>query len=97
MGTLAYFWLGSAGGFRLTHWVFQHLAALELPRLAVLPRWWNLGLTVTDLIAFSCVAFARFAFANEVRRRQPERDHLALQLAQLKSQAVVQNEVMQIF
>ena len=45
-----------------------------------------LGLLLTDMLAFGCVAFVRVAFEQETRRRLIERDHLALQLAQLKSQ-----------
>ncbi|WP_052732439.1 sensor histidine kinase [Hymenobacter terrenus] len=45
-----------------------------------------LQLLFTDALAFGCVAFAQFAFANEQRQRLLERDHLALQLEQLKSQ-----------
>jgi hypothetical protein len=46
----------------------------------------QLGLLLTDLLAFSCVAFVRSAFEHEYRRRHLEKDHLALQLEQLKSQ-----------
>ena len=46
----------------------------------------HLQLLLTDALAFGCVAFGRFAFENEQRRRHLERDHLALQLAQLKAQ-----------
>ncbi|UOQ72842.1 sensor histidine kinase [Hymenobacter cellulosilyticus] len=85
--TLAYFWLGSAWSFRLTCGLFKSLAHLNgLSSWAQLPGWWSLELTVTDLIAFSCVAFVRLAFENEYRRRHLEKDHLALQLEQLKSQ-----------
>ncbi|GAA4056114.1 histidine kinase [Hymenobacter glaciei] len=45
-----------------------------------------LPLLLTDMLAFGCVAFVRVAFEQEMRRRLLERDHLALQLAQLKSQ-----------
>jgi hypothetical protein len=45
-----------------------------------------LGVLLTDMLAFGCVAFVRVAFEQETRRRLIERDHLALQLAQLKSQ-----------
>ena len=45
-----------------------------------------LALLLTDMLAFGCVAFVRVAFEQEMRRRLLERDHLALQLAQLKSQ-----------
>lgn len=45
-----------------------------------------LGLLLTDMLAFGCVAFVRAAFEQEMRRRLLERDHLALQLTQLKSQ-----------
>ncbi|MBO2009909.1 sensor histidine kinase [Hymenobacter negativus] len=46
----------------------------------------HIQLLFTDALVFGCVAFAQFAFANEQRRRLLERDHLALQLEQLKSQ-----------
>ena len=45
-----------------------------------------LGLLFTDLLSFSCVDFVRYAFENEAHRRRIERDHLALQLEQLKAQ-----------
>ncbi|PJJ53284.1 sensor histidine kinase [Hymenobacter chitinivorans] len=85
--TLVYFWLVSAWSFQLTGLLFKALAQLGgLSSLATLPGWWDLSLTVTDLIAFSCVAFVRVAFENEYRRRRLEKDHLALQLEQLKTQ-----------
>jgi hypothetical protein len=46
----------------------------------------HLALLFTDLLAFGCVAFVRAAFEQEARRRLVERDHLALQLTQLKAQ-----------
>jgi hypothetical protein len=46
----------------------------------------HLPLLFTDLLAFGCVAFVRVAFEQEARRRLVERDHLALQLTQLKAQ-----------
>jgi len=46
----------------------------------------HLALLFTDLLAFGCVAFVRVAFEQEARRRLVERDHLALQLTQLKAQ-----------
>jgi hypothetical protein len=64
---------------------YQQLAALsgaQLPHLAN-PY---LGLLLTDFLAFSCVGFVRVAFEQEFRRRHIERDHLTLQMAQLKSQ-----------
>jgi len=84
--TLVYFYVGSFWNYRLAYWLFKHLASLGLPNLRALPRWWNLGLTLTDLIAFSCVSFVRYAFENELRRRQIEKEHAALQLEQLKAQ-----------
>ena len=86
--TLIYFWQGSRIDFQLTVRLFQHLAPLggSFRELSVLPPWWNLELPVIDLISFSCVAFVRLAFYNEKRRRHLEKDHLALQLEQLKSQ-----------
>lgn len=84
--TLVYFWFGSFWNYQLANWLFKHLAALGLPGLRALPNRWNLGLTLTDLIAFSCVTFVRYAFENETRRRQIEHEHAALQLEQLKAQ-----------
>ena len=45
-----------------------------------------LGLLFTDVLAFSCVAFIRVAFEQEHRRRHLEKDHMALQMEQLKAQ-----------
>ncbi|TGE13472.1 sensor histidine kinase [Hymenobacter elongatus] len=86
--TLVYFWQGSAWSFQLSGMLYKYLAQLGigLDYLAILPNWWNLSLSITDLIAFSCVAFVRIAFENEYRRRRLEKAHLALQLEQLKSQ-----------
>lgn len=64
---------------------YQQLAALHGAQLLHVANP-QLGLLLTDLLAFSCVAFVRVAFEQEYRRRHIERDHLALQLAQLKSQ-----------
>ncbi|MFD1468453.1 sensor histidine kinase [Hymenobacter caeli] len=46
----------------------------------------NMKVLLTDFLAFSCVAFVRYAFENEAHRRRIERDHLALQMDQLKAQ-----------
>ncbi|MGI4887380.1 MAG: sensor histidine kinase [Janthinobacterium lividum] len=46
----------------------------------------HLDVVLVDLLAFGCVAFVRYAFENEAHRRRIERDHLALQLDQLKAQ-----------
>jgi hypothetical protein len=45
-----------------------------------------LSLLLTDILAFSCVGFVRVAFEQEMRRRQIEKEHAALQLDQLKAQ-----------
>ncbi|MGI4870531.1 MAG: sensor histidine kinase [Janthinobacterium lividum] len=84
--TLVYFWFASPWSLRLVKLLFRQAAELGWPALAALPTRWNLGLALTDLIAFSCVAFGRVAFEQEARRRQLEKDHLALQLEQLKAQ-----------
>lgn len=49
-------------------------------------RYIDFNLLVTDLLAFFCLAFARFSYQNEVMRRKIETDHLALQLSMLKAQ-----------
>ncbi|HEX8327881.1 MAG TPA: sensor histidine kinase [Hymenobacter sp.] len=64
---------------------YQRFAALTPAQLLGLQNP-QLGLLLTDFLAFGCVAFVRVAFEQEYRRRHLERDHLALQLEQLKSQ-----------
>ncbi len=49
-------------------------------------RFVDFNLLVTDLLAFFCLAFARFSHHNEEIRRQIETDHLNLQLSMLKAQ-----------
>ena len=83
--TLVYFWFGSLWNFRLANWLFVQLSQVGLGGWDARPNRWNLGLTLTDLIAFSCVTFVRYAFENETRR-QIEKEHAALQLEQLKAQ-----------
>ncbi len=46
----------------------------------------DLNLTFTDLLAFFCVAFARFSYQNEIKRHQAETDRLQLQMGMLKAQ-----------
>ena len=45
---------------------------------------WNM--IMTDFIAFSSIAFARFAYQNQQERHRIESDHLKLQLTLLKNQ-----------
>jgi len=49
-------------------------------------RFVDFNLLVTDLLAFFCLAFARFSHQNEMIRRKVETDHLNLQLSMLKAQ-----------
>ena len=86
LGTGFYFWYGSQWSFRLGNLLFAKVAKLWLGSPLALPTWWALNLTVTDLIAFSCVAFVYYGFEQEMRRRQIEKEHAALQLEQLKAQ-----------
>ncbi|MES2276240.1 MAG: sensor histidine kinase [Bacteroidota bacterium] len=46
----------------------------------------ELNLQLTDLIAFLCIAFARFSSQSEAKRHRIETDHLQLQLSMLKTQ-----------
>jgi len=46
----------------------------------------DLNLVLTDLLAFFCIAFARFSYQNEKLRHQMETDNLQLQLGMLKAQ-----------
>jgi hypothetical protein len=55
-------------------------------RLLLHPGMPYLVLLLTDFLAFSCVGFVRVAFEQEMRRRQIEKEHAALQLEQLKAQ-----------
>jgi len=66
--------------------LFYHSYAAESVRSLLTLRNTQLALVLTDLLAFGCVAFVRLAFEQEQRRRLVERDHLALQLTQLKAQ-----------
>lgn len=49
-------------------------------------RFVNFDLLLTDLLAFFCLAFARYSHNNETLRRKIETDHLSLQLGMLKAQ-----------
>lgn len=46
----------------------------------------SLDTRLIDIIAFLCIAFARFSAQSEVRRHRIETDHLQLQLSMLKTQ-----------
>ncbi|SDY43287.1 sensor histidine kinase [Hymenobacter psychrophilus] len=96
--SLVYVWWSMKLNLALSYGLFQHIA--QPPSLAdyyhhsylwtshTLPTIGQpqLGLLFTDLLAFSCVAFVRLAFQQEYRRRHLEKDHLALQMEQLKAQ-----------
>ena len=47
---------------------------------------WNFNLLITDLIAFTCIAFVYFAFSSEKKRFELERENLQLQFDVLKTQ-----------
>jgi hypothetical protein len=83
---LLYFFFVPQIDFFLTNKLYHLLARQGLSGFNALPRYWSLDLPTTDLIAFSCVAFVRFAFEQETRRRQIEHEHAALQMEQLKAQ-----------
>ncbi|UOG74626.1 sensor histidine kinase [Hymenobacter tibetensis] len=98
VGAVLYMWWGIKLNITVASWLFQFVAqpplladfyhhtyteaARQLPAL----RNTYISQLFTDLLAFSCVAFVRLAFEQEYRRRHLEKDHLALQLEQLKSQ-----------
>lgn len=65
---------------------FDERFALSARRMKSPFAGWDLNLVVTDLIAFGGVALARFAFDNEKRRHELERNNLVLQLDSLKTQ-----------
>ena len=59
---------------------------ISLQQASYLLAGWNLELLVTDLIAFSSIAFVRFAFESERKRFQLEKENLQLQFDVLKTQ-----------
>lgn len=98
LGAAVYLWWSIKLNMLLANGMFQYVASP--PRLAgfyhagyveataqLLTRAQPyISLLFTDLLAFSCVAFMRAAFEQEYRRRHLEKDHLALQMEQLKAQ-----------
>ncbi|WP_187632093.1 sensor histidine kinase [Hymenobacter lutimineralis] len=98
LGALVYLWWGIKLNMVLAHGLFQYLPSppklaayyhqnyLEQAAILLHRAQYYLSLLFTDLLAFSCVAFVRLAFQQEYRRRHLEKDHLALQMEQLKAQ-----------
>lgn len=98
LSAVLYLWWGIKLNMVLANGAFQYMASP--PRLAefyhagyvqatgkLLARFQPyLNLLFTDVLAFSCVAFIRVAFEQEYRRRHLEKDHLGLQMEQLKAQ-----------
>ncbi|WP_081768520.1 sensor histidine kinase [Hymenobacter swuensis] len=98
VGSVGYLWWGIKLNMLLAHGAFQHVAsppllaeyyhagyATAVGQLLTRTQPY-LSLLFTDLLTFSCVAFMRVAFEHEYRRRHLEKDHLALQMEQLKAQ-----------
>ncbi|MET4105657.1 sensor histidine kinase [Hymenobacter sp. UYP22] len=98
LGSVAYLWWGIKLNMALAHGTFQHMASppelaayyhagyLEATTSLLTRAQPYISLLFTDLLTFSCVAFMRAAFEQEYRRRHLEKDHLALQMEQLKAQ-----------
>ncbi|GAB3232332.1 hypothetical protein GCM10027346_19520 [Hymenobacter seoulensis] len=98
LASVVYLWWGIKLNAAVANWLFQWVASppllqdfyqrgfQEAAAQVFALRNTYISLLFTDLLAFSCVAFVRLAFENEYRRRHLEKDHLALQLEQLKSQ-----------
>ena len=98
IGALLYVWWGIKLNLVLAHGLFQHIPSppqlaayyqkeyLEAAATLLGRAQYHISLLFTDLLAFSCVAFVRIAFEHEYRRRHLEKDHLALQMEQLKAQ-----------
>ncbi|MCR5887495.1 sensor histidine kinase [Hymenobacter sp. J193] len=97
VASILYLWWGIKLNTALAHGLFQYVASppllaeyyqygLQEARYALQLRQPYLSLLFTDLLAFSCVAFVRVAFEHEYRRRHLEKDHMALQMEQLKAQ-----------
>ncbi|MBG8554352.1 sensor histidine kinase [Hymenobacter guriensis] len=98
VASILYLWWGIKLNTALAHGLFQYVASppllaefyhhglQEASYAALRLRQPYLSLLFTDLLAFSCVAFVRVAFEQEYRRRHLEKDHMALQMEQLKAQ-----------
>ncbi|WP_081910720.1 sensor histidine kinase [Hymenobacter sp. APR13] len=98
IGALLYTWWGIKLNMVLAHGLFQYIPSppqlvsyyqqeyLESAATLAGRAQYHISLLFTDLLAFSCVAFVRLAFEHEQRRRHLEKDHLALQMEQLKAQ-----------
>ncbi|RSK50931.1 sensor histidine kinase [Hymenobacter rigui] len=98
LGSVLYLWWGIKLNMLLASGAFQRVASppqladfyhayyLEAAGRLLTRAQPYLSLLFTDLLAFSCVAFMRVAFEQEYRRRHLEKDHLALQMEQLKAQ-----------
>lgn len=99
MATIVYFTYASKLSNITVDWLFWKMNTIEalsgfyksqlsssLQKGKIWLGGWNLNMLFTDLIAFSCIAFVRYAFENEARRHQLEKDNLTLQLNMLKTQ-----------
>ncbi|OUJ72796.1 sensor histidine kinase [Hymenobacter crusticola] len=98
ISAMVYLWWGIKLNMVLAHGLFQHVASP--PQLAefyhagyveatsqLLTRTQPyLSPLFIDLLTFSCVAFVRLAFQQEAQRHRVEKEHLALQMEQLKAQ-----------
>jgi len=71
-------------------WLFaQFTKGLTVHRFFVGMYAWlrpDINSIFTDLLAFFCIAFARFSYQNQKLRHKIETDHLQLQLGMLKAQ-----------
>jgi two-component system, LytTR family, sensor histidine kinase AlgZ len=98
LGSALYLWWGIKLNMLLASGTFQHVASppylvnfyhatyLEAAGKLLTRAQPYLSLLLPDVLVFSCVAFMRVAFEQEYRRRHLEKDHLALQMEQLKAQ-----------
>jgi sensor histidine kinase YesM len=88
--TIVYFIVGATISKMTVAWVFLLFTEPKISHqyfnfyVHHLGVGWNLILT--DLLAFSCIALSRVSYENIQKRHQVEKDHLHLQLNELKSQ-----------
>lgn len=88
--TIIYFIILAPSFNRAIAWVFTQgtggMVVNSFFKMELNDIFLNWDIVMTDSIAFLCVAFSRFSYYNEQLRHKIEKDHLQLQLEQLKSQ-----------
>lgn len=82
---LLFSWFSPAATHLLSAFYSRQLQ-ISLQQAQYVLAGWNLEILVTDLIAFSCIAFLHHSFESERKRYQLEKENLQLQFDVLKTQ-----------